>query len=128
MDAYLCIAFLGILLTLSVLSCMNIDKPNYLTAYTITATAFGVIRIIWLIIGAVMFWGYLYPKSLCSAGFAAYMWALLIIGFLGIVLYYLLGFTYPRINSLPVKVQVPASTNLTNHPTNIELRNKNTSR
>lgn len=96
-DAFACISFLGILLILAFISCLSIDKPNYLTAYTIVTTIFGIFRIIWLIIGAVMFWGELYPKRACSTGFANYMWANLIIGFIGAAVYYAFGYTYPRI-------------------------------
>lgn len=121
-DAYTCIGFLLILLALSMLSCLSIHKPNYLTAYTVITTIFGTFRIIWLIIGSVMFWGYLHPKGLCTSGFDSYMWALLMIGFLGIILYYFLGYTYPRIKPLPIKVSATFN-NTKTQETNIELRN-----
>lgn len=105
-DAFVCICLLIIILALSVMACITLDNPHYLTAYTIVTTIFGAFRIIWFIIGAVMFWGDLCPKNLCSLGFARYMWANLIIGFIGISVYYVFGYTYPRIQSIPLGVKV----------------------
>jgi hypothetical protein len=120
-DAFVCISLLIILLALSVIACLSLDNPHYLTAYTIAATVFGVFRIIWLIVGAVMFWGDLCPKNLCNAGFARYMWANLIIGFIGASVYYLLGYTYPRIQSVPLGVKMPEA-NVTSQPTAVQLK------
>jgi hypothetical protein len=43
-------------------------------------------RFAWLVVGAIMFWGYLWPHRFCASGFNSYMWVNLIVGFLQILL------------------------------------------
>lgn len=46
---------------------------------------YNVFRFAWLIVGAVMFWGYLSPSATCSEQVNGYMWALLIISLIGVI-------------------------------------------
>lgn len=47
--------------------------------YLITLTFTAAFRICWTIVGAIMFWGFLYP-SRCESNLNAYMFATLIVG------------------------------------------------
>ena len=51
--------------------------------YIILLIFISLFNLIWIIIGAVMFWGELYPKNACNPSISAYMIARLIIVFIG---------------------------------------------
>lgn len=51
--------------------------------YMILLVFISVFNLIWIIIGAVMFWGELYPKNACNPSISAYMFARLIIVLIG---------------------------------------------
>lgn len=50
--------------------------------FLFTNFVLNLFRFIWLIVGAIMFWGYLTPKNYCGSPVNGYMWANLIIGFI----------------------------------------------
>ena len=49
---------------------------------------FALFRLAWLIIGAIMFWGYLYKYHLCASSVSTYMWINLIVGFVHAFFYF----------------------------------------
>lgn len=73
---------LGFLIILFILAVIAIFKKKSLwpvkafTAFLIIALLF---QLAWLIVGAVMFWGYLWPASICVDSVNTYLWASLII-------------------------------------------------
>jgi hypothetical protein len=50
--------------------------------YSLLIVVIGIFNIIWLIVGAVMFWGYLYLQNFCEYGVSLYMHCRLVFGFL----------------------------------------------
>lgn len=55
--------------------------PALLMIYLVFAALYVFFRFAWLVIGAVMFWGYLWPNRLCSNALHTYMWINLIYSF-----------------------------------------------
>lgn len=51
---------------------------------------FAIWRLAWLIVGAVMFWGFLYKKNYCGVAVSRFMWANLIVGFIHSFFYFIL--------------------------------------
>ena len=52
---------------------------------------FTVILFCWLVVGSVIFWGYLEKEKTCDANVTGYMWAILILGYFSIISYTLIG-------------------------------------
>ena len=66
--------------------------------YPVHAVLGGILalfRFAWLIIGAVLYWGYLNKRHLCASNIRGYMFANLIIGFLLLALFFIAAFMYP---------------------------------
>lgn len=59
---------------------------SILLVHSIYFFLFIFFRFAWLIVGSIMFFGYLWPHKLCAGGFNTYMWFNLIVGFLQILL------------------------------------------
>lgn len=53
-----------------------------LVGYLVFAVLYAFFRFAWLVIGAVMFWGYLWPNRLCADSLNTYMWVNLIYSFI----------------------------------------------
>lgn len=49
--------------------------------YMVFAALYVFFRFIWLVIGAIMFWGYLSATGMCSSGLHTYMWINLLYSF-----------------------------------------------
>lgn len=49
--------------------------------------SFSIFQLVWLILGAIIFWKYLEPTSSCSGSLSAYMWTRLILGFVNVLMY-----------------------------------------
>ena len=56
-------------------------SQTLLLVYMVFAALYVFFRFIWLVIGAIMFWGYLSSTHLCSRGLHIYMWINLIYSF-----------------------------------------------
>jgi hypothetical protein len=54
--------------------------------YVIYFSLWTFFRIAWLIVGAIMFIGYLAPRGLCAFGFSFYMWINLIVSTIQLIL------------------------------------------
>lgn len=55
--------------------------PALLMVYLIFAALYVFFRFAWLVVGSVMFWGYLWPNRFCSNALNTYMWINLIYSF-----------------------------------------------
>jgi hypothetical protein len=67
--------------------CLAYCAPFLLIVYMVFATMYALFRFVWLVIGGIMFWGYLWGTGYCSTGISLYMWINLIYGFF--ILFYL---------------------------------------
>lgn len=56
--------------------------PRLLIGYLVFALLYALFRFIWLIIGSIMFWGYLWPHRFCADALNTYMWVNLIYSFI----------------------------------------------
>ena len=84
-DGYLMLALCAYLLLAAIGSAISEGcGACLLVVYMVFSVLYGLFRMAWLIIGAVMFWGYLQPNNMCSGPLNSYMWALLIINFVGV--------------------------------------------
>ena len=68
-DVYTVIALLSIALVTSLMACYSLTNMIYYQVYSVTVNVLGVFRTIWLIVGAIMFWGDLYPRGVCNGVF-----------------------------------------------------------
>lgn len=77
--------------------------PSLLIIYLILAGLYVFFRFAWLVVGAVMFWGFLWPNRLCSNALNTYMWINLIYSFFTLfILCYLQQQVYELRNSQTV--------------------------
>lgn len=60
--------------------------PTMWAVYAIYLTLWAFFRLAWLIVGGVMFFGYLWPNHLCASGFSTYMWINLIVSLIQLIL------------------------------------------
>lgn len=56
--------------------------PRLLIGYLIFAILYVLFRFAWLVVGALMFWGYLWPNRLCADALNTYLWMNLIYSFI----------------------------------------------
>ena len=95
MDGATLLAFLLIMIIIGITICVT---PGCEWLYSVHAIIGGIhafFRFAWLIVGAVLFWGYLSKKSICSPNIRSYMFANLIIGFIFLGLFFIAAFMYP---------------------------------
>lgn len=84
MDGYSRLAVIGFLLFILIVSIFNIDCASKLFLGTVLMSIlYGLFSLAWLVVGAVMFWGNIYSGGNCSESITIYMFANLILGFLG---------------------------------------------
>lgn len=57
------------------------SAPRFLTGYLVFGLLYALFRFAWLIVGGVMFWGYLWPNRLCAEALNTYVWVDLIYSF-----------------------------------------------
>ena len=58
--------------------------------YTLYYMLWLMFRFAWLVVGSIMFFGYLNKEHLCAKGFNTYMWINLIVGFIQVILLFYL--------------------------------------
>ena len=79
-------AIVALFFIVALLSCCSLAWAlKLLMCAFCTLIVYSLFAFAWLIIGAVMFWGHLNNEGNCSGQVRGYMWALLIIGFLGVL-------------------------------------------
>jgi hypothetical protein len=84
-DAYTRIGIVGLFFIVAVVSCISAESGVKLAIFAILALLlYSVFTVAWMIVGAIMFWGRLNPTGVCTGGVQAYMYALLIISFIGV--------------------------------------------
>ena len=49
----------------------------------------GLFRFAWMIVGAVMFWGSIFKRGMCTKGENVYVWIDLVVGFVTVVINFL---------------------------------------
>lgn len=87
-DGFLTILqMVGIIIIVVTVATETKDNPNpFFYLLFLGMMLISLFNFIWLIIGAVMFWGELQPGGHCNSSISAYMFARLILGFLSIAL------------------------------------------
>ena len=84
-EGYGNLAVLVAFLLAALASLISAEFGGVLLICTICGLVFySIFRLAWLIIGAIMFWGQLYPAGTCDRTISDYMFALLIISFIGV--------------------------------------------
>lgn len=73
-----------------ILCCNPIGCEGLFWFHNVLTFIFALFRLAWLIVGSIMFWGYLNKFPLCDSPIRWYMWANLIIGFVLSSLYFFL--------------------------------------
>ena len=114
-DGYIILGFIVIFLILGIIACSSVTALWVYGLWEALHMIFMVWRIVWLIIGAIMFWGGYLPGGICFVNIERYMWSMLIIGFVFAVLQPILAFVYPRsvpvaAAPLPVPLSTPSTT------------------
>ncbi len=76
---------ISLLLLAAIVSCISFKAGVGLTVCVIILTIlYSLFALAWLIVGAILFWGEVNPTGVCTGGVHDYMYALLIISFVGI--------------------------------------------
>jgi|JI6StandDraft_1071083.scaffolds.fasta_scaffold19299_3 hypothetical protein len=55
------------------------------TIYGIYILLWSFFRLAWIVVGGVMFVGYLWPNHLCASGFSTYMWINLVVSIIQLI-------------------------------------------
>ena len=77
-------SLVGLFLLSAIIACCNLECAIKLLICTFCIMIpYSLFSLAWYIIGAVMFWGNLNKEGNCSGQVSGYMWALLILGFIG---------------------------------------------
>ena len=84
-SGYLALSMMLLLFLLIIKVIANVESAHLLIWYYLLYELVSLFNFCWIIVGAVMFWGYLYPKNLCNDSVGVYMYARLVLGFIGIV-------------------------------------------
>lgn len=94
-DGAMMITFIIIMIIIAVIICVSPDCQWLYPVHAIVGGILAVFRFAWLIVGAVLFWGYLTKNGgLCASNIRGYMFANLILGFLLLPLFFIAAFMY----------------------------------
>ena len=107
-DAYIALGFVLIFFLIGGLAWCLDGRPCTYGFWEGLHVVFFIWRLVWLIVGAVLFWKDVNPSGFCSRPFANYMKAMLIIGFVWFFVQIFLAFGYPR--AILVPTSIPAVT------------------
>ena len=94
-DGAMMLAFLVVMLIIAITICVSPACDWMYPVHAIVGGILAVFRFAWLIVGAVLYWGYLNKAGLCASNIRGYMFANLIIGFLFLALFFVAAFMYP---------------------------------
>lgn len=84
-DAYIRVGIVSLLLVVAIVSCISFKAGAGLSVCAICIMLlYNLFALAWIIVGSVLFWGKLKPLEVCSGGVNNYMYALLIISYVGI--------------------------------------------
>lgn len=83
-DAYMRIAIVALLLIAAIVSCISLESGlKVMICFLVVMVLYSLFALAWAIVGSVLFWGKLNPTGVCQGGVQAYMYALLIITYIG---------------------------------------------
>ena len=85
-NGYLALAMIATLMLIAIVICCSVKGILLFVGYIFLTFLTSLFSIAWLIVGAIMFWGYLYPKNLCQSSVSGYMFARLILGFISVII------------------------------------------
>ena len=81
----------GLILLLGLVLCCNpLGSSGLFWVHNVLGFLLALFRLAWLVIGSVMFWGYLNKYHICGPPVSRYMWVNLIVGFVHSFLYFCL--------------------------------------
>lgn len=108
-DGAMLISFVTVMLIIAIMICLSQGCECLYPVHALIGGIISLFRLAWLIVGAVLFWGYLNKSGgLCAPNIRNYMFANLIIGLVLIPLFLVAACLYPcaplpMINT-PIKV------------------------
>lgn len=83
-DAYTRIGIVVLLFIVAIISCISLEKGAKMGICALCIIMlYSIFALAWTIVGSVMFWGKLNPSGVCFGRVRAYMYALLIISYIG---------------------------------------------
>lgn len=94
-DGAMMLVFIIIMLIISITICMSPGCDWMYPVHAVIGGILAIFRFCWLIVGAVLFWGYLNKYHYCASNVRGFMFANLIIGFLLLPLFFIAAFMYP---------------------------------
>ena len=87
-DAWSRIIIVGLFVLVAILNVVKKDLAAKLLTCTMNLLmVYTVFQLIWLILGAIIFWGHLHKHHAWDGGINAYMWIVLILGFISLILH-----------------------------------------
>lgn len=99
-DGAMMLTFIVIMLIIALIICTSPGCECLYPVHAIFGAIISIFRFAWLIVGAVLFWGYLTKNGgLCAPNIRGYMFANLIIGFLLLPLFFVAAFLYTSVPS-----------------------------
>ena len=79
------VAICSLFLLCAICACFNLDTAIKMLVFTFCVLIiYSLFSLAWLIVGAVLFWGNLDKEDTCDGQVTGYMYALLILGFIGV--------------------------------------------
>lgn len=83
-DAYTRVGIVALFLLVAIVSCISTASGVKLAILSVCLLMiYSLFSLAWTIVGSVLFWGKLNPAGVCSGGVQSYMYALLIITYVG---------------------------------------------
>jgi hypothetical protein len=100
-----------VMLIIAIIICVSPGCECLYPVHAILGGILAIFRFAWLIVGAVLYWGYLNKHHYCSNAVRGYMFANLILGFILLPLFFIAAFMYPCAPSpmMNAAIAVPTS-------------------
>lgn len=106
-DAYILLGFIVFFLLIGITAWAAPEMGCVYGLWEILHSFYALWRMVWLIIGAIIFWKGV-NNGICAGRVRGYMWAMLIIGFVFLFVQLFFAFGYPRPIPYPVGAPVVA--------------------
>lgn len=101
-DGGIILAFTFVILVIGfILCCFPVGCELLWWIRNVLGFIFALWRLAWLIVGSIMFWGYLWRYNFCGRAVSGFMWANLIFGFVHSFVYFFLPCFCCQPNSIP---------------------------
>jgi hypothetical protein len=101
-DGYITLSFLIIFFLIGLIACISYQVSCVYVLWEALHVFFIIWRMVWLIVGSIVFWKGLNEHGLCGGAVGKFMWANLIIGFVWLFVELVLAFAYPRVARYPM--------------------------